>query len=342
MSQAPQNTPKRTRVLVKDILFQEKYKLTHTQVDIMAYIINSMGWAIKIDGFFPLTTKKFLQDLPQISEKTLEESLRVLKSMELIEVKMIKVPQWKNAQVRGISILPKGLEYNCVYYKPKEQDIINSLKTKIKLLESELDNLKVEKTLPQEEKQLEIKEPQKQQETVEKEEPKKEITPKIEDKPKIEDNNPPQNDYNHLSFPELIKTVTREFGLKGEPICNYVDGWLKETKFYINSYNKLAVKTQYGDLIQLKDPTDINKFWTYIDKNRDQIGVIINSLEELNYKYIGQDIIINKQIYKITHFKKVDGGVKIFIRNIENSEKGSLDRIFTFDECEDAIIRMLA
>jgi len=30
MSITPQNLPKRTRVLVKDILFQEKYSLTHT------------------------------------------------------------------------------------------------------------------------------------------------------------------------------------------------------------------------------------------------------------------------------------------------------------------------
>lgn len=41
MSQAPQNLPTRTRILVKDILFQEKYRLTHTQIDVMAYIINA-------------------------------------------------------------------------------------------------------------------------------------------------------------------------------------------------------------------------------------------------------------------------------------------------------------
>ena len=127
MSQAPQNLPKRTRVLVKDILFQEKYRLTHTQVDIMAYIINAMLWTVKVGAFFPLTNKKFHKDLPQISEKTLEESLRVLKAMELIEVQMITVPKWNNAYVRGVSVLPKGLKYNSSYYKADEKEIIKSL-----------------------------------------------------------------------------------------------------------------------------------------------------------------------------------------------------------------------
>ena len=120
MSQTPQNLPKRTRTLVKDILFQEKYRLTHTQVDIMAYITNALTWAIKVGAFFPVSTKKFHEDLPQISEKTLEESLRALKAMELIEVQMITVAKWGNAYVRGISILPKGLEYNATFYQAKE------------------------------------------------------------------------------------------------------------------------------------------------------------------------------------------------------------------------------
>jgi DNA-binding HxlR family transcriptional regulator len=46
----------------------------------------------------PVTTKKFHEDLPQISEKTLEESLRALKAMELIEVQMIRLPKPKKQQ----------------------------------------------------------------------------------------------------------------------------------------------------------------------------------------------------------------------------------------------------
>ena len=53
MSKAPQNLPKRTRVLVKDILFQEKYRLTHTQMDIMSYIINALVVAFRWNGLHP-------------------------------------------------------------------------------------------------------------------------------------------------------------------------------------------------------------------------------------------------------------------------------------------------
>jgi len=41
-------------------------------VDIMAYIINALMWAIKIGSFSPITNIKIREDLPQISEKILE------------------------------------------------------------------------------------------------------------------------------------------------------------------------------------------------------------------------------------------------------------------------------
>jgi hypothetical protein len=61
MSQTPQNLPKRTRTLVKDILFQEKYRLTHTQVDIMAYITNALTWQLKLGLFSLLAPKSFMK-----------------------------------------------------------------------------------------------------------------------------------------------------------------------------------------------------------------------------------------------------------------------------------------
>jgi len=39
MSLAP-NLPKRTRSIVKDLLFQEKHNLSHSQMDLMAYLVN--------------------------------------------------------------------------------------------------------------------------------------------------------------------------------------------------------------------------------------------------------------------------------------------------------------
>jgi len=93
MSEAPKNLPKRTRVLVKDLLFQEKHLLTNTQIDLMSYIFNAFTWSVTINGYMALTNNKFSDDLPQIGEKTLESSLQELESKGLIERKGIRVPQ---------------------------------------------------------------------------------------------------------------------------------------------------------------------------------------------------------------------------------------------------------
>ena len=127
MSALPKKPSYRTKVLVKDLIFQETYRLTDTQVDIMSYIFNAQTWAKLVDGFMPLTTKKFTNDLPQISEKTLEASLLALKKMELIEVDMIVMVNWNNARVRGIKITPKGMKYNSSFYSPNSTEVISNL-----------------------------------------------------------------------------------------------------------------------------------------------------------------------------------------------------------------------
>ena len=318
MSQAPQNLPNRVRVLVKDILFQERYALTHTQVDIMAYIINALSWAIKVGEFFPLTTKKFQEDLPQISEKTLEESLRVLKAMELIEVEMIKVPEWKNARVRGISVLPKGLEYNAGYYKADEQKIIESLKEQLRVANKKIENL----------------------ETTEEEN-------KILEELKEEDTQD-SNKYDDLEFTELVKTVTKEFGESSEPICNCVKGWVEETKFYINSYNKLTVQSPAGNVVQIKNPIEINNFWKYIDANRHQIGKVIDfnkelTVEELNSRYAKMEISLKEQKFKVHKIEKLKDGVQVSIKNSKNNNISVFTRdgetiVFGLKECEKTLL----
>ena len=47
--------PQRTLVLVKDILFQDKYKLSHTQMDLIAYFVNLSFWAINVDSYYAIT-----------------------------------------------------------------------------------------------------------------------------------------------------------------------------------------------------------------------------------------------------------------------------------------------
>ena len=323
MSKTPQNLPKRTRVLVKDILFQEKYRLTHTQVDIMAYIINALMWATKVGAFFPITNKKFHEDLPQISEKTLEESLRVLKAMELIEVQMIAVPKWNNAYVRGISVLPKGLDYNASYYQAKEQEIIDNLK---------------EQMFTQKQEILELKEQLKSLEATETES-------------KIVEDAIEQNDginYDDLEFTSLIKTVTKEFGATSEPICNGVKGWKKETQFYINSYNKLTILSQSGEVAQLKNPIEISDFWKYLAKNRHQIGKVIDftkelTIDELNRRYVGMDIALNDIEFRIHKIEAFKNGVHISLQKSDNENIAMLSKngeaiVFGFKECEKVLL----
>ena len=323
MSQAPKKLPKRTRVLVKDILFQEKYRLTHTQVDIMAYIINAITWAIKVGSFLPITNKKFHEDLPQISEKTLEEALRVLKSMELIDVQMITVPKWDNARVRGIKILPKGLEYNSSYFKIDEKDIIENLKKELFIKEQEIKALQ---------EQLEFSE------IIEKEN-------KILEEAKEDEDE--SSKYDNLGFKELIETVTKDFGTTSEPICNMVKGWNKKTEFYINGYNKLSVLTPSNEVIQLSNPIEINQFWKYLYRNKEQIGKVVDfnkrlDIEGLNKRYVGTHFAIsNNVIVELHRIEKVENGLRIIIRSLEDKNyisslsRNGEDIIFSYEELED-------
>jgi len=318
MSVTPPELPKRTRILIKDVLFQEKYRLSHTQLDVMAYIVNALTWATKIGSFFPISNKKFQQDLPQISEKTLEESLRVLKAMGLIEVEMITVPKWNNARVRGISILLKGLEYNSVYYKADEKKVIESLEAKITELETKL-------------KQLESTEEEKDKEL-------------LEEAIEKEDSS---TNYDDLEFTTLIKTVTKEFSLTSAPICNMVAGWQKETKFYINSYNKLTVLTPTGNIIQIKDPIQVHNFWKYIEKNRHQIGKVIDftkelTIEELNYRYVNMEIKLQEHKFRVYKIEKLEDGVKISLSSSQSDKisfisKDGKPTVFGLEECEKAL-----
>ena len=330
MSQIPENLPKRTRLLVKDIIFQERYLLTHTQVDIMAYIINAITWAVKVGAFFPITNKKFHEDLPQISEKTLEEGLRVLKAMELIEVQMITVPSWKNAYVRGICVLPKGLEYNATYYQIEEKEIIDNLTKQMSAKDQEIAKLKEEL-----ESIKAIDAPQTPEKTDENQEEKE---AKIIEEAKEKDDG---TNYDDLGFTELKSTVTKEFGATSEAICNGVKGWANETKFYINSYNKLTIQSPTGKVVQLKNPIEISDFWKYLDKNRHQIGKVIDfskelTLEELNHRYLKMEIVLNEKKFRVHEIKKVKDGVQVSIKSSDSGNIAMLSRdgeTITFGLC---------
>ena len=412
MSQAPINKlPKRTFVLIKDLIFQERYRLSHTQTDIMAYILNSITWSLSIEGFRPITTNKFLTDLPQISVKTLEESLRVLKNMDLIEVKMIKVPQWKNEPtVRGIRITAKGMEYNQSYYKADEKDVINSLQADLHCKELEIEELraKVDALSTKEDRDIveqfnkkaqsqPVAEPKPQTQPVE--QPKEEKTPQQiaenqaridnllkkalnrtvdeptkKESPKLEESKESQLEkqalkeakvtqeeiderYKDLTYEETIDVVTREYGKTAKPICNNVKGWYKECTFYINSYGKLSIFTQNGDLFQMKDPRDISRFWEYLHKNPHKIGKVRNfhiplTIQELNREYVGKTIKIGDKKPKINKIVKAEGyddKVKIQIAQgdktgyLQTTNRNNDNIVYVIDrlECERVLSNLM-
>ncbi|SFV51407.1 hypothetical protein MNB_SV-12-338 [hydrothermal vent metagenome] len=237
--------------------------------------------------------------------------------MGLIEVEMITVPTWKNARVRGISVLPKGLEYNSSYYRADEQKIIESLKEQLRVANEKLKNLETTET----ENKI------------------------VEEAKETEDTS---TKYDDLEFTELVKTVTKEFGATSEPICNGVKGWQKETKFYINSYNKLTILSPSGDIVQLKNPIEISDFWKYLDKNRDKIGEVIDfekelTVDELNRRYMGLDIDLNGRKFSVYKIEELQNGVKVALKDSSSGKivaisRGGKPTILGLKECEEFLL----
>jgi len=110
-----------------------------------------------------------------------------------------------------------------------------------------------------------------------------------------------------------------------------VKGWQKETEFYINSYNKLTILSQTGQVIQIKDPTQVNDFWKYIEKNRHQIGKVIDftkelDIDELNYRYAKMEIKIQEHKFKVYKIEKLKDGVKVSLSSSESNKVSCISK----------------
>ena len=346
MSVTPKNLPKRTRVLVKDLLFQEKHQLTDTQVDIMSYIFNAFIWAMKVQGYIILTSKKITNDMPQIGKKTLEASLKELENKGLIEKNVLNIPCWDNSRARGIKITSNGMEYNSSLYTPSHQAIINAYQERIDELEK---NQKEREDEPTTTKKICKSSDQKEQNGGRNLGQEKEIgsvhRTEQRGEQEIERNNTGSTIESSLEFAQnssevtasasqnsgakapvpsledFVKKIRNRFLLTSEPICNMVEGWQKETTFYINSYGKLSLTTPNMDFLQLDNPIAINKFWKWLFKNQNRIGKIIDfkqiteNLPELNNRYKDKQIKINGKIRWIEELIDKNEGVAIKVRN---------------------------
>lgn len=372
MSVAPKN---RTRILVKDLEFQAKHQLTHTEVDIMAYIINALSWSLKVGECLVIVNKKFLDDLPQIGIKTLENTLKELEAKGLIERESVRVPKWRNATVRGIIITIAGLKYNNHYYNTDEQKIIKNLEEQLISVNKKLQDLKISY------EKVEVK-------AVEKEEIKNEEKPQVaepledkivqndesntQDKPlKIENKqeksisnssnlNPITPQKEELKSPVIANKIAqkyaeiddlsdfkneikRDFQDLGAPICNGVDGWYNATIFSINSYGKIHIKTSETSY-QLNDPEEVYKFWEWLFTHKERIGDIKDFTpvgEKLTNIYKNTPITINNIHGLVDKIEDVEGGVVLYCFDVleERIFKISLknDEVMTVQRCEEII-----
>jgi DNA-binding PadR family transcriptional regulator len=313
--------PQRTQFLIKDLFFQTKYNLSHTQMDLMAYFVNLAYWAICIDGYYAITSHKIMTDMPQIKEKTLEATIKELKAIGLITTTIVEVKKWnKSPKVRGLKLTKKGAEY-------RNNFVLPSVDPKVRELEKE--NRELKETI----RQLNIT----QSETT---------PPKEEEKPKA----PTLPTKKDIEF--FIEDVTRRFGRSSEPICNLVPQWNKETTFYINSYNRLSYLTPQNEYKQLQDPFQIKKIWHWLFDHSNRIGDKIDfsqtpTIQQLKDRFIGRNIKIGTNQSTINNLVEAPNGVKIEVRTKEDKVGFLIDsktgkaKIFELGYCQKVILEVL-
>ena len=127
-----------------------------------------------------------------------------------------------------------------------------------------------------------------------------------------------------------------------------VKGWEKETKFYINSYNKLTVLSLTGQVVQLENPVEISDFWEYLYRNKHQIGKVIDftkelTIDELNHRYAKMEILIQDKKFRVYKIEKLKDGVQVFIKNSENSKISMISKdgeavVFGLENCEKVLL----
>jgi len=338
---APQKVANFTRTLIKDVCFQQKYNLSHTQTDLMAYLANLISWATCINGYYLITTKKILLDMPLLHEKTLEASLKVLKDFGLIETTLLEYKPWSDTRkFRGLRLTDKGKEYNSHLVLPPQDERVIELQKKITELTKEL---QAQKDETKREKEL--------RESIEKEIKTQTQTPSKEQtapKPK------PKKIFDQ-DFIDFIEETKKDFAKTSEPICNCVPKWDKRTIFSINSYNKLSVLIPTGEYKQVANPQQINDFWHWLNENQDRVGDVIDfskklDLKELQKRYIGKDIYLNSDKIQISNIIPTENSkVKIELRNYQHGKKTILrdarshsDVLFSIDECEKMILNCMS
>ncbi len=253
----PKPYQKFAKTTVLDREFRLKYNLTYAQTEIIAYlvmIIQSWKEIIVIDGYFVILTSKIKNDL-LLGEKTIEASITKLKKLGLIETTLLKVPQWKsNENFRGVKITELGKEYSLSHYKPKLKEEVKKLEERNRELEFKYEALllqdEAEENMHKKAIEALHRESQKDEEIMLLKQEVKELKKKLEVKMEKESEKDVSEEKKEKNLEDFRKKITSKFAKSGEPICNAVlnrDGWGKDIKFYINSYNKVSIYTLKGN-----------------------------------------------------------------------------------------------
>ena len=281
-----------------------------------------------------LTTNKIADDLI-LGTKTVEASFTQLKKLGLIETKLFKVDDWySNANFRAVRITKLGKTYNLSHPKPKEHQLILELQKenadfKIKNAQLERKN----RTLIMEMEATE----------------KKSTTPKKIGEEKSLENRGDTNithKGNKINNLEAFKKKTvYDFSKSGKAICNGVnngDNWLKETQFYINSYNRLSIQIPNGEFKQLVDPKQINNFWAWLFENQHRVGELkdYSAVPDISFLllFLGKIIIHHKEKFTIESITAVEGGVGVKLKDkngavVEVMNK-KRSKILDVEDCE--------
>jgi len=277
------NTSTFSLKLVKDFTFKEKFNLTHTQTDIMSYFVNLSSWAYtEGSGYYLAVTNKIMMDL-DLQIKTVEDCILKLKKLNLIKVKCMLVKEWSTqTKHRYIAITSKGKTYQSVMYPSKDEKKLNDLEEENRLLKEKIKALEEEKE-PKEPKKVKVK---------------------------------PKSEFENIT--QLRVFVTKKYAKNQELICNHVKGYLPQTAFYINNYNKLALITPDKNCIQIDNIEDSNNFWKFLFENQKSIGKIHKERKKVDIspllKFIGEDFTLNDDaICTIKEIIAHKEGVEIYL-----------------------------
>jgi len=364
MSATSKKLPFCTRTSVIDHLFRRKYNLTYADTIIMSYILLTSSWADNIDDYYLLLTSKIKDDL-LLGIKTIEATFTKLKKLELIELKRVVVPKWSHTQkYRTIRATHLGKEYNLSYHKPQEhqyltslEEIIEEYKAKNEFIDAEQQKIKKKNSdlelklssayilLEGQEginqKSIEIlkndEELNKKINLLEKEleEARAIIKAKETAEKEASENNTKDNTNTHIERVEVTKEknidifrkkIVKDFSNSARILCNGVNGWDFDVKFYINTYNKVTVKLLTGEFKQLTDIDEIRTFWEWLFENQDRVGqtlktpisaTIIELIEFEGKRFIAKDVP-----YKVIEIKAEKDGVTILVENEDLSYQG--------------------